>query len=194
MTISRVKIAATAIVCEEAILEGDITIGENTIVHPKCSILATGGPIVIGDGNVLEEGVVIENVSPLNQVIEEAVEIQAATEQPVMTIGNGNLFQAGCSIRARLIGNDNLFEPKCHLAINSIITSACIIGARVEILPAQSIEDSTILVKKSNGELIRRAQKNYQLEAHQTLVQCYATLFSDKSNRWYMGNFHHLRH
>ena len=35
--------------------------GKGTVVHPTVQILAEGGPIVIGDNNLLEEGVVIHN-------------------------------------------------------------------------------------------------------------------------------------
>jgi dynactin-6 len=48
-------------VCQEAELIGDITIEEGTVVHPKARILAKGGPIIIGQNNIIEEQVVIEN-------------------------------------------------------------------------------------------------------------------------------------
>lgn len=45
-------------------------------MHPKCTIVAVAGPIVIGKNNILEENVVIVNRS-----------------KPVMTIGDANHFQ-----------------------------------------------------------------------------------------------------
>lgn len=48
-----------AIVCEESKLRGDITIGANTIIHPHASIIAEAGPIVLGDGCLVEEQVKI---------------------------------------------------------------------------------------------------------------------------------------
>ena len=56
-----VKIAPGAVVCFESKLRGDITIGSKTIVHPKATIIAETGPIVIGEGNVIEEQAVIIN-------------------------------------------------------------------------------------------------------------------------------------
>jgi carbonic anhydrase/acetyltransferase-like protein (isoleucine patch superfamily) len=56
-----VKIASTAVVCSECELKGDITIGARTVVHPKAKILAEGGPIIIGENNLIEEQVEIAN-------------------------------------------------------------------------------------------------------------------------------------
>lgn len=50
-----VKIMPGALVCEAAELRGDITIGARTVVHPKARIIAEAGPIVIGEGNLIEE-------------------------------------------------------------------------------------------------------------------------------------------
>ena len=68
-----------AIVCQDVELKGDITIGSGmpnfhvisllvlkwrvpgTIVHPKATIFAIAGPIVIGMGCIIEEGAIIVN-------------------------------------------------------------------------------------------------------------------------------------
>jgi dynactin-6 len=42
-------------VCNECELRGDITIGSMTVVHPRASIVAEAGPIIIGDCNIVEE-------------------------------------------------------------------------------------------------------------------------------------------
>ena len=48
-------------VCKETKIRGDVTIGSMTIVHPCATIIAEAGPIIIGDGNIIEEQVVIIN-------------------------------------------------------------------------------------------------------------------------------------
>lgn len=47
--------------CEEAVLKGDITIGPRTVIHPRASIIAEAGPIIIGEGNIIEEMATIVN-------------------------------------------------------------------------------------------------------------------------------------
>jgi dynactin-6 len=55
------KISAKAIVCQEAQLSGDVTVEDGTVIHPKVTIIAEAGPIIIGMNNILEEQVVIKN-------------------------------------------------------------------------------------------------------------------------------------
>ena len=55
LMISSVKIAPGAMVCNECELLGDITIGSMTVIHPKASIIAEAGPIIIGECNIVEE-------------------------------------------------------------------------------------------------------------------------------------------
>jgi len=75
-------IHSKAVVCQDVELKGDITIGSGeqtpiyspnfslyripfflagTIVHPKATIFAIAGPIVIGTGCIIEEGAIIVN-------------------------------------------------------------------------------------------------------------------------------------
>ncbi|MGH0156181.1 UNVERIFIED_CONTAM: hypothetical protein FKN15_030877, partial [Acipenser sinensis] len=58
-----VKIAPGAVVCVESEIRGDVTIGPRTVVHPKARILAEAGPIVIGEGNLIEEQALLINCS-----------------------------------------------------------------------------------------------------------------------------------
>jgi dynactin-6 len=56
-----VKIAPGAMVCNECELRGDITIGSMTVIHPRASIIAEAGPIIIGECNIVEEQARIVN-------------------------------------------------------------------------------------------------------------------------------------
>lgn len=44
-----------ALVCSDAEFAGEVHVGEGSILHPRCRILARGGPIRIGRNNVIEE-------------------------------------------------------------------------------------------------------------------------------------------
>ncbi|PKU46501.1 rna-binding protein with multiple splicing [Limosa lapponica baueri] len=56
-----VKIAPGAVVCVESEIRGDVTIGPRTVIHPKARIIAEAGPIIIGEGNLIEEQALIIN-------------------------------------------------------------------------------------------------------------------------------------
>ena len=86
---SSVRIARGALVCDGALLAGDITIGATTVVFPgaKIQCLEGAGPVTIGNGCVVEEGASIVNTNPGE-----------------MHIGVGNLFEVGCTVHAKKVG------------------------------------------------------------------------------------------
>ena len=40
---------AKAIVCEDSLLKGDITVSSGCVIHPSASIIAESGPIILGE-------------------------------------------------------------------------------------------------------------------------------------------------
>ena len=114
-----------AVVCTSVQLEGDVTIGARTVVHPGARIVATSGPVVIGEDNIIEEGVEI---------------VHDAEKDAVMIIGNNNVFEVGCESHSLKIGNRNVLEAKSFLGTKTFLSYGCLVGAgcRVtseEILP-----------------------------------------------------------
>lgn len=87
-TSSSLQIAEGAVVCDGAILSGDIIIGPETVVFPSARIqcLEGAGPIVIGRGCVVEEGASIISM-----------------DADGISIGNGNLFEVGCTVCAQQV-------------------------------------------------------------------------------------------
>ena len=76
------------------------------MVHPSAKILAEGGPIVIGDGNLIQEKAVILNKFVYSTYIASInVEIRfhrkRDDETKEMVIGNGNVF----SIASRILNS-----------------------------------------------------------------------------------------
>lgn len=80
-----VRIGEGAVVCDGAVLQGDISIGANTIIFPGARIQCheNSGTIVIGRGCVIEEGASL---------------VQAAEGE--MRLGVGNLLEVGCTVSA----------------------------------------------------------------------------------------------
>ena len=103
-----------SVVCSTAELVGDITVGARTVVHPGARIVATSGPIVIGEDNVIEEGVEIINDAPA---------------ESVMIIGNNNMFEVGCESHSLKIGNRNVLEAKSYVGTRTFLPYGCVVGA-----------------------------------------------------------------
>uniref|UniRef100_A0A087YEQ0 Dynactin subunit 6 n=1 Tax=Poecilia formosa TaxID=48698 RepID=A0A087YEQ0_POEFO len=134
-----VKIAAGAVICVESEIRGDVTIGPRTVVHPKARIIAEAGPIVIGEGNLIEEQALIINSYPENITPDSEV------EPKTMTIGTNNVFEVGCVSQALKIGDNNVIESKADVGRNVILTSGCIIGAFCQVNTCEVIPENTVI-------------------------------------------------
>ena len=68
-----------------------------TIVHPKATIFAIAGPIVIGSNNIVEEGAILVNrcVVVLYEPCFQLILVHRSRKE-VMRIGDDNLFEIGC--------------------------------------------------------------------------------------------------
>lgn len=130
-----VTIAKSAVVCKGAVIKGNVTIGPNTVIHPSCSILALGGPIQIGSHNLIDEQVLI--CYP-----EDA---PGAKTGHVMSIGNWNSFQVGCSVSSSSIENGNVVQQKAVLKPGTKLGSGCTIGAAVILAPEEELENGTMV-------------------------------------------------
>ncbi len=140
-----------------------MTIG--TIVHPKATIFAIAGPIVIGSGCIIEESAIIVNrYVVFVRTFSSSHLMIARRRKEVMRIGDDNLFEIGCrTYAATLPGNRPL---TCHLGIecpsvgdfNTIstrsrvhhtirISSFCAIGAGCLLVPTEDevLEDYTVV-------------------------------------------------
>ncbi|KAG9342517.1 hypothetical protein JZ751_016520 [Albula glossodonta] len=144
------KIAAGAVVCVESEIRGDVTIGPRTVVHPKARILAEAGPIVIGEGNLIEEQALIINGYPEN-IMPDAEDVEPKT----MTIGANNVFEVGCESQAMKIGDNNVIESKAVVGRNAILTSGCIVGACCQVNTCEVIPENTVIY---GSDCMRRVQ------------------------------------
>ncbi|CAH8870745.1 unnamed protein product [Trichobilharzia szidati] len=125
---SQVSISPGSVVCSECELSGDITIGTNTVIHPKVRIIAEAGPIIIGSFNLIEEQVEIVN------------KIAGST----MKIGDYNVFEVGARCCALEVGDNNVFEAKCNIGPNVKITHGCVIGAMFSLDAGETIPECTV--------------------------------------------------
>ncbi|XP_071826504.1 dynactin subunit 6-like isoform X3 [Apostichopus japonicus] len=134
---SSVKISPGAVVCVEAEIRGDVTIGARTVVHPRACIIAESGPIVIGESNLIEEQVLIINKKPDNG--------PADSKPETLTIGSNNVFEVGCRCESLKIGDHNVVEAKAAVGRDTELTRGCVIGAFCEVTGHEALADNTII-------------------------------------------------
>ncbi|KAL0580470.1 hypothetical protein V5O48_001540 [Marasmius crinis-equi] len=123
-------IHSKAVVCQDVELKGDITIGAGTIVHPKATIFAIAGPIVIGSGCIIEESAIIVN-----------------RRKEVMRIGDDNQFEIGCRVESPSVGSFNTISVRARVHHTVRISSFCVIGAGCMLVPQEdeTLDDYTVV-------------------------------------------------
>ncbi|NWS04986.1 DCTN6 protein, partial [Motacilla alba] len=124
--------------------------GPRTVIHPKARIIAEAGPIVIGEGNLIEEQALIINGYPEN-ITPESEDV----EPKPMVIGTNNVFEVGCYSQAMKVGDNNVIESKAFVGRNVILTSGCIIGACCNVNTYEVIPENTVIY---GADCLRRVQ------------------------------------
>lgn len=120
------------------------------MVHPKARIYAEAGPIIIGEGNLIEEQAFIRNGYPEN-IAPDSEDV----EPKPMVIGTNNVFEVGCYSHAMKIGDNNVIESKAFVGRNVILTSGCIIGACCQVDTCEVIPENTVIY---GSDCLRRVQ------------------------------------
>ncbi|KAJ2365838.1 hypothetical protein IW150_006107 [Coemansia sp. RSA 2607] len=128
----RLQIAPRALVCKNAIIEGDVQIGNDTVVHVGASILARKGPIIIGTGNIISERAVIVN-----------------NHSTPLTIGDDNLIETDARIEGRGMGHRNTVQIRGVVAGTSTLGNDCVVGTTCTTNTSENVPDGTILFGSS---------------------------------------------
>lgn len=126
------KIGSNCIICEDTKIQGDVTIGNGTILHPRVSIIAESGPIIIGEHNLIEEKAIIINKSDIESSCNSS-----------MVIGDYNVFEVGCRCESIKVGDYNIFETKSKTGRETAISNNCIIGSGCTVTNAEVLPENT---------------------------------------------------
>ncbi|OQR79485.1 dynactin subunit 6-like [Tropilaelaps mercedesae] len=117
-----------ATVVRECVLLGEVTFGTRTVVHPTAQILGEKGPIIIGEGNLIEEKVKIVN----------------RHEKPLI-IGNHNVFEVGAEVEAQSVGDHNTFECLSRVGPRVAVTNGCTVGAGCHVSTEETLGDDIVV-------------------------------------------------
>ncbi|XP_050737965.1 dynactin subunit 6-like [Eriocheir sinensis] len=170
-SVCNVKVTPGAVVCLEADYYGEITIGSRTVIHPKARIIAEAGPIIIGEGNLIEEQAQIINRLPKGS--------EPQDPPPVMVIGNNNVFEVDSYCQASKVGDNNILEAKSHIGPGVELTRGCVIGSLCSLVCPQLVSENTVIY---GDELHQRTQ--IEKPASQGLQLDFLTKI--------LPNYHHL--
>ncbi|XP_014230858.1 dynactin subunit 6 [Trichogramma pretiosum] len=165
---SNLKVAEGAIVCDEAVLKGDITIGRLTVIHPRANIIAEAGPIIIGDGNIIEEMCTIINRGSGD-----------LTTTPVQIIGNYNIFEVDSTCEASKVGDNNILECKSFVGKEVELSNGCVVGVGCSMTEHEVVPENTIVYSDQHLRREMRDRPNPQMGQLDYLVKI-------------LPNYHHI--
>ncbi|XP_063694802.1 dynactin subunit 6-like [Bolinopsis microptera] len=187
------RIAKGSVVCAEADLRGDVTIGNSTIIHPKVRIFAYGGPIVIGEGCLIEEQTVIINRgdmsdedlakflketetrppqtrggrnAPLRSLQVQTNYVCGKQEGETLCIGSYNVFEVGTHVESLKIGSNNVFESKCKLGRDMTVGDGCVVSVFCVLDKEDHLDNMTVVYGPGNQ---RRKQQDKPMPQTQQL-------------------------
>ena len=171
----KLKVGAGSVVCQEAEIKGEVTIGSRTVVHPKARIIAEAGPIIIGDNNLIEEQATI-----VNPISRDDGDMDQSMEKITMRIGSHNVFEVASHCSAVSVGDNNILEAKCKVGRQTVLSHGCVIGAMCEVTSQETLPENTVVYGKCCH---RRAQAERPVP--QTLQLDFLTKI--------LPNYHHLK-
>ncbi|KAJ1733613.1 hypothetical protein LPJ61_001476 [Coemansia biformis] len=145
----RLQLDLHALVCKNAVIEGDVQIGSGTVVHVGASIIAKNGPIIIGSNNIICERAAIINHH----------------STPLM-IGDNNLLETDCLVEGRGIGHGNTIQARGRVAGTSTLGNNCVVGATCTTEPAESVPDNTVLFGNPQSRRLRAGGNTEHAATH----------------------------
>lgn len=138
---SPTTISSSAVISETATLTGrhHITIGSNTVIHPRCKILSNNGPVIIGSGCIISERSVVGlSISPAERLSEKDESLQ-------IVIGDSVVIEIGAKVEARIVDEGSCIGVNSHVSPGVVIGKYCRLGPLSTIATGEVLADRTVM-------------------------------------------------
>ena len=106
-------LSTAVIIADNAVLTGThpIRIGAHTVVHPRCRLNSTNGPITIGEFCILSERSVLVPADRHGLVVEDYVVIETNAVVEARVVGEGSMVEIGTRVgKAAVVGKVRFFS------------------------------------------------------------------------------------
>ncbi|POS85514.1 hypothetical protein EPUL_002252 [Erysiphe pulchra] len=126
----------TIIISEQASLTGKklISIGSNTVIHPRCKLNSTYGTIEIGNYCIISERCRIGLQSEPSR-----------GEADKLLVENGVVIETGAIVEASRIGEGSVIEINSKIGKGAIIGKFCKIGPFCEVADGEVVPNHTVI-------------------------------------------------
>jgi len=140
------SLAPTLVIAEQASLTGTqlITLGANTIIHPRSKLNSAYAPITIGNNCIISERSVI------------GLQSSPGHEMDGVVIENGVVVEVGAVIEAKRVGEGCHIEVNAKIGKGVVLGKHCKIGPLCEVAEGDNVPDFTVIY----GNGMRRLDKS----------------------------------
>lgn len=141
---ARPRIGASAFVHPEAVIIGDVTIGENCFIAPGAVLRGDLGAVKVGDGSNVQDGCVLHGE---------------------VVIGKNNHLTHHAIVHVATLGNNVMLGMGAIIMDYAEIGDGCIVGAGSVVLPGRKIPPGKTVVGvpgKVVGDVSEQARADYQ--------------------------------
>ncbi|KAI6245412.1 Dynactin subunit 6 [Erysiphe necator] len=156
------------IISEQASLTGKnlISLGSNTVIHPRCKLNSLNGSIIIGNCCIISERCRIGLQSEPTQADAEGVVIE-----------NSVVVEPGAIVEARRIGEGSVIEVNSKIGKGAILGKHCKVGPSCEVADGEVVPDYTVIfgsgqrrLDQSGAEAIKLKMLSKQIDVLKKLI------------------------
>ncbi|EWC45290.1 hypothetical protein DRE_06017 [Drechslerella stenobrocha 248] len=144
-----------------------ITIGANTILHPRCKLNSADGPIIIGS----------------NCIVSEKTQL-VAPDVDGLVVGDYVLVEVNCTIHAARIGEGTSIEVGAKLGKGCRIGNNCSLSPQSAALEGETLADYTVIYGENHHRIDTSntaAARNEAMLAH---IDCLKKLLPNKAEKY----------
>jgi len=143
-----------------------VTIGANTIVHPRSKLSSAYGPVRVGSSCIISERSTIGLPTELLDHSKDGV-----------TLEDGVVVEVGAVVEARIVGEGSLIEINAKIGRNAVLGKHCRIGPLCEVAEGETLPDFTVVfgdglrkVENSGFENVRLKLVGRQIDVLRKLI------------------------
>ncbi|KUJ21913.1 trimeric LpxA-like protein [Mollisia scopiformis] len=130
------SLSSSLVIAEHASLTGTklITLGSNTVIHPRSKLSSAYAPITIGNSCIISER---SQIGIQNEPDEE--------EADPVVIEDGVIIEVGAVVEGKRIGEGSVIEVNAKVGRGAVLGKHCKIGPLCEVAEGEVLPDYTVL-------------------------------------------------
>ncbi|KAE8451595.1 hypothetical protein EG329_003668 [Mollisiaceae sp. DMI_Dod_QoI] len=131
------SLSSSLVIAEHASLTGTklITLGSNTVIHPRSKLNSAYAPITIGNTCIISER---SQIGVQNEPEEEE-------EADSVVIENGVVVEVGATVEAKRVGEGSVIEVNAKIGRGAVLGKHCKIGPLCEVAEGEVLPDFTVI-------------------------------------------------